>query len=1031
MADTLTLLAGRIAALERQVRDLSRSSRLANSSIENGAIAVYDDAGALRGSIGVQQDGTVALAAVNGPTPPVPSAPTVTSVLGGVGVSWDGTFADGSQAPADFASVEVHFSSSADFAADSLFSALHSASGSSMTVPVDGPVWVRLVCVSTSGVASGPSAVAGPAGPAEVVAQSVLDGIVTELALADGAVTAAKIEAGAVGSVALADGGVLEEHLHDAAVSVGKLANGAVTDLKLADDAVTAAKLATNSVDSTALQTGAVLEDKLHDLAVSLAKIQDNAVGAGKIAADAVTAREILAGSVTASEIAAGAISTDKLTVSGGANLLSDPSFEGPYTAALVAGSPWWSIAATGNGSAKSLKVDATAATASTRDMPLTTVPILPGDQLYVAYDYQASSNWAGAALKIYAAWLDSSGADISYSTVETTTPVLGPTWQRLSGTLTAPALAVKARIVCQSFQGTAGTVMWDNAAVRPVLPGTMIASGAITTAKMTAGTINGDRITAGTLDAAKIVGKSITAAQIFGGSITGTEIAAGTIAAANLAAGSITTDKLTVVGGSNLLSDPSFEGPYTAALVAAAGASWSVDATKGNGSPKSVKVSAVSAGATTRGLNLTTFSILPGEQLYLAVDYQCSSDWAGQAVKFYASWQDATGATFAWGVAQASPPVLGATWQRLTTTVTAPANTAKASITVETFQSTAGTVWWDNAAVRPVVGGVQIADGAITTPKMVAGTINGDRISAGTLNADRIVGQSITAAQIKALSITSDVIAADAITGKTITGGTITGATVTGAIVRTAASGRRLVMDPNGGPGTSGALLIYSGHASEVTPGQISSDVLDLGGGQLQPQTIVEAPYVSRGSATLRMNSPVQGVSGGTVRIEATDALDGTAYSFWDAAKDTNGTSRVVSYASNGSGGGGGFTNVEVRGSGLHIDANAKNLDFTELGGLVVDTGASVAGVLTAGSIVTGRVTITPSAANTPTSVVVTGLNVQGTIIRGFATASTTAPGTAVTGVGISSISSTGLTVWVTRTNTTATGVDWMLIAS
>ncbi|WP_169317283.1 hypothetical protein [Actinacidiphila oryziradicis] len=159
-------------------------------------------------------------------------------------------------------------------------------------------------------------------------------------------------------------------------------------------------------------------------------------------------------------------------------------------------------------------------------------------------------------------------------------------------------------------------------------------------------------------------------------------------------------------------------------------------------------------------------------------------------------------------------------------------------------------------------------------------------------------------------------------------------------------------------------------------------------------------------------MYSPIQGVDGGRARIEATDNLDGTAYTFWEAAKDTNGTSRVVAYASNGSGGGGGFTNVEVRGSGFHIDVNAKNLDFTELGGLVVDTGAAVAGVLTAGSIVTGRVTITPSAANTPTSVTVTGLNVQGATIRGFATPSTTAPGTAVTGVGVTSISSTSLTV-------------------
>jgi hypothetical protein len=33
------------------------------------------------------------------------------------------------------------------------------------------------------------------------------------------------------------------------------------------------------------------------------------------------------------------------------------------------------------------------------------------------------------------------------------------------------------------------------------------------------------------------------------------------------------------------------------------------------------------------------------------------------------------------------------------------------------------------------------------------------------------------------------------------------------------------------------------------------------------------------------------------------------------------------------------------------------------------------------------------------------------------------------VTGVGVTAITSTGLTVWVTRTNTTATVINWMVI--
>ncbi|MGW3246587.1 hypothetical protein [Streptomyces sp. NPDC001070] len=492
MADTLAVLAGRIAALERLVRDLSRTSRLANSSIENGAISVYDDAGTIRGSIGLQPDGTLAVAAVNGPTPPVPAAPTIVSVLGGVAVGWDGSFVDGSEPLADFAYVEVHFSTAPDFPDDgSVFSAFYSAQGGTMTVPTGSPVWVRLVCVSTSGVASEPSAVAGPAGPAPVVAQAVLDGIINELALADGAVSAAKIEAGAVGSVALADNAVLQEHLHDAAVSTGKLADGAVSS--------------------------------------------------GKIAADAVTAREIAAGAVTAAELAAGAVTTDKLTVVGSSNILPDPGFEGSLTASLIANRPGWSIDPTGNGSPKSLKVDATSATPAAKNLTLASFAVLPGDQLFLAIDYSASSNWVGEALKFYAGWIDTAGNMSSWGVVGVSPPVLGATWQRISGTVTAPAGTVRAAIVVETFNSSAGTVRWDNAAVRPVLPGVMIADGAITTPKLVAGSINGDRIAAGTLAADRIVGKSITAGQIQALGITADLIAGNTITADKLFAGTIT----------------------------------------------------------------------------------------------------------------------------------------------------------------------------------------------------------------------------------------------------------------------------------------------------------------------------------------------------------------------------------------------------------------------------------------------------------------------------------------------------------
>lgn len=86
------------------------------------------------------------------------------------------------------------------------------------------------------------------------------------------------------------------------------------------------------------------------------------------------------------------------------------------------------------------------------------------------------------------------------------------------------------------------------------------------------------------------------------------------------------------------------------------------------------------------------------------------------------------------------------------------------------------------------------------------------------------------------------------------------------------------------------------------------------------------------------------------------------------------------------------------------------------------------VVGTLTAGNRVVGSVLITPSAANTPTSATVNYGPLTGSTFRGVASTESTVPGTQVTGWAISSITSTSALVWVTRTNTTATRVDYII---
>lgn len=491
-------LAREVARLRREVDQMKRGQRYAHGgSLENAAIEVKDNNGSLRGIVGQQPDGTTAVTIVNGPPPPAPSEPVVASVLGGVTVSWNGQFAGGAVIPMDWSRVEVHASTTAGFTPTpaTLQDTIETAQGATIVVPCQEPVWVRLVARNTSGTASVPSGEVGPHGPAPVVADDILDGIVTDVKLADDAVTAAKLAAGAVDTIALADGAVLADKLADAAVQVGKLADGAVTSDKLAA----------------------------------------NSVVAGKIAA----------GSITSASIAAGAITTDKLTVTGGANILSDPSFEGAYTASLVAGNTFWSVDATkGNGSARSLRVNAAAASPTNRDLSLAEITALPGDQFYLAVDYQASTDYVGTP-RFYLRWENSTGGFLTSTEVVASPPVLGETWQRMSATVTAPAQAARARINLASFQGSAGVLWFDNAAVRPVVAGVQIQNGAITTPKIVAGAVQALQIDTGAVNADKIASGAVTTAKLDALAVTSDKIAANAITADKILAGSITATSL------------------------------------------------------------------------------------------------------------------------------------------------------------------------------------------------------------------------------------------------------------------------------------------------------------------------------------------------------------------------------------------------------------------------------------------------------------------------------------------------------
>lgn len=268
----------RIAALERRVERLTRASRLASASIEGTALQVNDESGSLRAILGVQSDGTTAANIVNGPPPPQPSDPVVASVLGGIIVTWDGALAGGAVLPLDWQRIEVHASIVSGFTpvTATLATTIETPQGATVVVSCDTPIYVRILARNTSGAASDPSTQVGPFGPTPVVADDILDGIVTTVKLADDAVTQAKVAVGAIGTTEISD--------------------SAITTPKIVAGAIQTAQLDTAAVNASKIAAGAVTTAKLDALAVTSNELAANSVIAGKIAAGAVTATSLTVG---------------------------------------------------------------------------------------------------------------------------------------------------------------------------------------------------------------------------------------------------------------------------------------------------------------------------------------------------------------------------------------------------------------------------------------------------------------------------------------------------------------------------------------------------------------------------------------------------------------------------------------------------------------------------------------------------------------------------------------------------------------
>ena len=401
--------------------------------------------------------------------PPAPSPPTLNSTAGGLGVTWNGTFAGAAPRPDDFAFVEVQSTTDVTFATGVVNRGHLDVNGYTsfqVTASAGVTTYVRLVAYDFTGNQSAPSTavnqIIGAVTPADIASFPALD-------------AAGNIAVNAVGSPQLAA----------LAVIAGKIAAGAVTPIKTALPAIDSVtgNLTANSVSAINIIGGTVTTDKL-----SVASLGLNLIANGDFEEGALNSW------------------TTGYEVTG-----SPPSFViDNNVAVIISGVYAATVNNLGNTQGTSMASRA--------------FPVKAGDLLYVsahlrqsgtafskyvrmiygtADGFIRSAAIAGTpAVPINVQILDVNGNFVSTPASTSSAGIqdliggaslpANSTWYQLVGQVLVPAGATWARLIFYSWaQGVASFDTFDLADVRKVTVSAMIGDGQVVAPKIGTGTLN------------------------------------------------------------------------------------------------------------------------------------------------------------------------------------------------------------------------------------------------------------------------------------------------------------------------------------------------------------------------------------------------------------------------------------------------------------------------------------------------------------------------------------------------------------
>ncbi|MFJ2279216.1 hypothetical protein ACIOEZ_34270 [Streptomyces sp. NPDC087866] len=588
-----------------------------------------------------------------------------------------------------------------------------------------------------------------------------------------------------------------------------------------------------------------------------------------------------------------------------------------------------------------------------------------------------------------------------------------------LDGIVTTAKLADDAVTQAKVAVGAIGTTeITDNAITTP-----KIVAGAVQTAQLDAEAVNASKIAAGAVTTVKLAALAVTANELAANAVTASKILAGSVSAQALTIGvaqSIVTKLTDTMADSSTWARVGESGTYatvTGVTDAVAGSTvMQVSGTASMERTENIPYDAAALYRVTVRLRTTTAPTSGSATVYLGVSGIAADGTTRVNVT------GANAITSQHYITLSNTAITaGTAWTTVTGYLQGTAATGTAVTSAD--PRSPGKAHTNVRYIRPLLrllngatGGVMQVD-QVTVETVPTGVVNAVNIVDGAVTADALSANSVTTVKLAAGSVDATALKADAITGKTITGGTITGTTVTGSVVQTGTTGTRLRMAPDAGGSSIPGLALYSGAPAETAPGILWSTVVTVGS-TVQPMTVLQAPYVDAGSARFDLTSPVGGI-GGKFRLDTNSTR---SYVYISGRDGTTADPSVIElFAQNGVSGSSSV--MQIKGTQIYLRSSDVTVD----------------GILTAGNMAFGQVSVTPSAPYTPTSATVF-YSVKGTTFFGQATpnstvpgyrAAATPPGAGITGVSVSSATATSMLVWVNRENTTATNVNWLVTSA